>query len=100
MASLQSLGSAALAEAKFTFLCGAWGCVQSLGPAEPRIVVKVGLTEPVLSPPLCSPEERGPQQGARTWEEWSVLKEGSVQPASTEGPLWLPLRPKGLLSSW
>lgn len=33
---------ATLAEAKFTFLHGAWGCVQSLGSAEPRIVVKDG----------------------------------------------------------
>lgn len=29
--SPQSLGRATLAEAKFTFLCGAWGCVQSQG---------------------------------------------------------------------
>lgn len=37
--SPQSLGRATLAEAKFTFLCGAWGCVQSPGSAAPRIVV-------------------------------------------------------------
>ena len=29
--SPRSLGRATLAEAKFTFLCGAWGCVQSQG---------------------------------------------------------------------
>lgn len=32
-------GRATLAEAKFTFLCGAWGHVQSLGSTEPGIVV-------------------------------------------------------------
>lgn len=37
--SLQTLGRATPAEAKFTFLRGAWGCVQHLGFAEPRIVV-------------------------------------------------------------
>lgn len=40
--SPQSLRRATLAEAKFTFLCGAWGCVQSLGSTEPRIVVMGG----------------------------------------------------------
>lgn len=37
--SPQSLGRASLAEATFTFLCEAWGCVQSPGSTEPRIVV-------------------------------------------------------------
>lgn len=37
--SPQNLGRATPAEATFTFLCEAWGCVQSPGSTEPRIVV-------------------------------------------------------------
>lgn len=46
--ALQNLGRATLAEAKFTFLYGAWGGVQNLGPSKLKIVVVTGLPEPVL----------------------------------------------------
>lgn len=60
-ASPQSPGRATLAEAKFTFLCGAWGCVQSPGSIEPRIVVMGGPAGPVL---LCAVLRNGAQPGA------------------------------------
>lgn len=46
--ALQNLGRATLAEAKFTFLYGAWGGVQNMGPSELRTVVVMGPPEPVL----------------------------------------------------
>lgn len=83
--SPQSLGRATLAEAKFTFLCGAWGCVQSLGSAEPKIVVKCGPDQ--ASPPLCSPEEHGPLPGARTPKGYNLFLRAPCWGLAAQTPL-------------
>lgn len=87
--SPQSLGRATLAEAKFTFLCGAWGCVQSPGSTEPRIVVMCGPDR--ASTPPCSPEGQGPSRGldpTGAGSKRALLESGPLPSLAPQGPLW------------
>lgn len=94
--ALQNLGRATLAEAKFTFLYGAWGGVQNLGPSELRIVVVMGPPEPVLRYAVL-------RAGGHSYGTGSILKEPSwTLVPSLPPPRILPgphPRPSGLLSS-
>lgn len=94
--ALQNLGRATLAEAKFTFLYGAWGGVQNLGPSKLKIVVVTGPPEPVL----CCAVLRA---GGHSKGTGSILEEPSwALVPSPPPPRILPgphPRPSGLLSS-